>query len=60
MNQLADRHNAVARRVTALEEGSGLSESVVVDPNDLQERLLARLGRARHAASGWWTAARDP
>ena len=50
MNQLADRHNAVARRVTALEEGSGLSESVVVDPNDLQERLLARLGRARHAA----------
>ena len=50
MNQLADRHNAVARRVTALEEGSGLSESIVVDPNDLQERLLARLGRARHAA----------
>ncbi|HTN80779.1 MAG TPA: hypothetical protein VMK16_13960 [Acidimicrobiales bacterium] len=50
MTQLNDRHAAVARRVAALEEGSGLSESVLVDPSDLQERLLARLGRARHAA----------
>ena len=50
MTQLVDRHSAVARRVTSLEEGSGISESVVVDPADLQERLLARLGRARHAA----------
>jgi hypothetical protein len=50
MTQLSDRHGAVARRVAALEEGSGLSESVLVDPADLQERLLARLGRARHAA----------
>jgi hypothetical protein len=50
MTSLNDRHAAVARRVGALEEGSGLSETVVVDPADLQERLLARLGRARHAA----------
>ena len=50
MTSLNDRHDAVARRVAALEEGAGLSETVVVDPADLQERLLARLGRARHAA----------
>ncbi len=50
MSSLNDRHHAVARRVASLEEGAGLSETVVVDPADLQERLLARLGRARHAA----------
>ena len=50
MTSLNDRHHAVARRVASLEEGAGLSETVVVDPADLQERLLARLGRARHAA----------
>ncbi len=50
MTQLLDKHSAVARRVASLEEGSGIAESVVVDPADLQERLLARLGRARHAA----------
>jgi hypothetical protein len=50
MTSLNDRHHAVARRVAALEEGSGLREMVKVDPADLQERLLARLGRARHAA----------
>ncbi len=50
MTSLGDRHSAVARRVAALEEGSGLSESIVVDPAELQERLLARLGRARHGA----------
>ncbi len=50
VSQLTDRHAAVARRVTSLEEGSGMSESVVVDTNELHERLLGRLARARHAA----------
>jgi hypothetical protein len=50
ITQLNDRHAAVARRVTSLEEGSGMSESVVVDTAELHERLLGRLARARHAA----------